>query len=156
AVALGVRASEVSNIQPPSTQSLPPSLGADVDQLIDSAVRSRPDLSAKVTEVRAHEAEVKLARASLYPTITATTFYGEEAFTYRLSNPKTLTMTAMSPEYGAGITMKWDIFTGFSRVNSIKEAEASRDAARANLEAAEIDVAADAWRAYFTYVTAQR
>lgn len=156
AVALGVRASEVSGIQPPTTQSLPPSLGADVDQLIDSAVRSRPDLSAKVTEVRAHEAEVKLARASLYPTISATTFYGEQGFTYRLSNPKTLTMTAMSPEYGAGITMKWDIFTGFSRVNSIKEAEASRDTARANLEAAEIDVAADVWRAYFTYVTAQR
>jgi outer membrane protein len=158
AVALGVRAGEVSAIQAPNPQPLPRSLGADVDQLIDSAVRERPDLSAKVSDVRAREADVKLARAALYPTMSATTFYGEQGFTYRLSNPdpKTLTQTAMSPEYGAGITLKWDIFTGFSRVNSIKEAEATQDAARADLEAAEVDVAANVWRAYFTYVTAQR
>jgi outer membrane protein len=158
AVALGVRASELSAIQAPNSQPLPRSLGADVDQLIDSAVRDRPDLSAKVSEVRAREADVKLARASLYPTISATTYYGEQGFTYRLSNPSppTLTQTAMSPEYGAGLTLKWDIFTGFSRVNSIKEAEATQDAARADLEAAEVEVAANVWRAYFTYVTAQR
>ena len=158
AVALGVRASELSAIRAPNPQPLPRSLGADVDQLIDSAVRDRPDLSAKVSEVRAREADVKLARASLYPTISATTYYGEQGFTYRLSNPSppTLTQTAMSPEYGAGLTLKWDIFTGFSRVNSIKEAEATQDAARADLEAAEVEVAANVWRAYFTYVTAQR
>jgi len=97
-----------------------------------------------------------LARASLYPTLGLTSFYGEQAFTYRLSNPPTSTFTAMAPEYGAGVSLKWDIFTGFSRVNSIREAEAQRDAARADLESAELDVAANVWRAYFTYRTAQR
>ena len=62
----------------------------------------------------------------------------------------------MAPEYGAGVTVKWDIFTGFSHVNSLKQAEAERDAARADLENSELDVAANVWRAYYSYRTAGR
>jgi outer membrane protein TolC len=64
--------------------------------------------------------------------------------------------TAMAPEYGAGLSLKWDLFTGFSYVNSIRQAEARRDAARDDLKSAEIGVVANVWRAYFTYRTAQR
>jgi outer membrane protein TolC len=156
ALALGVRAGDAPEVALLKDQPLPQSLGADIEQLIDSAVRERPDLAAMVSTVRARQADVDLAHASLYPTIGLTSFYGEQAFTYRLSNPETPTFTAMAPEYGAGVSLKWDIFTGFSHVNSIKEAEARRDAARADLETAELDVAANVWRAYFTYRTAQR
>jgi outer membrane protein TolC len=156
ALALGVRAGDAPEVALLKDQPLPQSLGADIEQLIDSAVRERPDLAAMVSTVRARQADVDLAHASLYPTIGLTSFYGEQAFTYRLSNPETPTFTAMAPEYGAGVSLKWDIFTGFSHVNSIKEAEARRDAARADLESAELDVAANVWRAYFTYRTAQR
>jgi len=62
----------------------------------------------------------------------------------------------MAPEYGAGVTLKWDIFTGFSRINSLRQAEAERDAARADLESAELEIAANVWRAYFSYRTARR
>jgi outer membrane protein len=156
ALALGVRSDHAPEVASLKDQPLPQSLGADIERLIDSAVRERPDLAAKVSTLRARQAEVDLAHASFYPTLTLTSFYGEQAFTYRLSNPETPTFTAMAPEYGAGVSLKWDIFTGFSRVNSIKEAEARRDAARADLEGAELDVAANVWRAYFTYRTAQR
>ena len=156
AVALGVRADRAPAVKPLKDQPLPSTLSADVEQLIDGAVRERPDLAAKVSAVRARQADVELARASLYPTLGFTSFYGEQAFTYRLSNPETPTFTAMAPEYGAGVNLKWDIFTGFSHVNDIKEAEAQRDAARADLKSAELDVAANVWRAYFTYRTAQR
>jgi outer membrane protein len=156
AVALGVRADHAPEVALLKEQPLPPSLGADVDHLIDAAARERPDLAAKVLTMRARQADVDLANASLYPTLGFTGFYGAQAFNYRLSNPATPTYTAMAPEYGAGITLKWDLFTGFSRVNSIREAEARRDAANADLERAELDVAANVWRAYFTYQTARR
>jgi outer membrane protein len=156
AVALGVRADKAPEVALLKDQPLPQSLGAHIEHLIDSAVRERPDLAARVSTVRARQAEVDLAHASLYPTLGFTSFYGEQAFTYRLSNPVTPTFTAMAPEYGAGVSLKWDIFTGFSHVNSVKEAEAQRDAARADLESAELDVASNVWRAYFTYRTAQR
>ena len=156
AVALGVRADRAPQVEPLRDQPLPTTLSADLEHLIDGAVRERPDLAAKVSALRTRQADVELAHASLYPTLGLTSFYGEQAFTYRLSAPKTLTYTAMAPEYGAGVTLKWDIFTGFSRVNAIKEAEAQRDAARADLKSAELDVAANVWRAYFTYRTSQR
>jgi outer membrane protein len=156
AVALGVRADNAPAVELLKDQPLPTSLGADIEQLIDGAVRARPDLAAKVSAVRARQADVALAQAQLYPTLGLMSFYGEQAFTYRLSNPETPTFNAMAPEYGAGVTLKWDIFTGFSRVNAIKEAEARRDAARADLKSAELDVAANVWRAYFTFRTAQR
>jgi outer membrane protein len=156
AVALGVRADQAPEVEPLGNQPLPIALGADVEQLIDDAVRERPDLAAKVSAVRARQADVALARASFYPTIGFTSFYGEQAFNYHLSNPPTPTFTAMAPEYGAGVAVKWDIFTGFSHINSVKEAEAERDAARADLEGAELDVAANVWRAYFSYRTARR
>lgn len=156
AVALGVRADEAPDVEPLKDQPLPQSLGADVEQLINAAVRERPDLAAKVSALRAKQADVDLARASLFPTVSFASFYGEQAFTYRLSAPRTLTYNAMAPEYGMGINLKWDIFTGFSRVNSIKQAEAERDAAHADLKSAELDVAANVWRAYFSYLTARR
>jgi outer membrane protein len=156
AVALGLRANDTPNIELPKTQVAAGPLGSDIEQLMESAVRERPDLAAKISEVRAREADVRLARASLYPTVSVTTFYGEQGFSYRLSNPKTLTQTEMAPEYGAGIALKWDLFTGFSRLNSIKETESGHDAARADLEASEVEVAADVWRSYYSFLTAQR
>lgn len=156
AVAMGVRADQAPEVEPLGDQPLPQALGEDVDRLIDEAVRERPDLAAKVAAVRARQADEALARAAFYPTIGLSGFYGEEAFNYHLSNPPTTTFTAMAPEYGAGVTLKWDIFTGFSRINSLRQSEAERDASRAELESAEIDVAANVWRAYFSYRTARR
>ena len=156
ALAMGVRADHAPEVALLKDQPLPPSLGADVDHLIDAAVRERPDLAAKVSTVRARQAEVDLAHASLYPTLKLSSFYGEQAFSYRLSNPATPMFTAAAPEYGAGLSFNWDLFAGFSYINSIKQAEARRDAARADLESTELDAAARVWRAYFTYRTAQR
>jgi outer membrane protein len=156
ALALGVRADRAPEIESLRDQPLPPSLGADVEQLINDAIRERPDLTAKVSALRARQADVALARASLYPTVGFSSFYGEQAFTYRLSAPPTPTFTAMAPEYAFGIHLKWQLFTGFSRINSIKEAEAERDAAHADLNSAELEVAANVWRAYFSYLTARR
>jgi outer membrane protein len=156
ALALGVRADRVPEVGPLEAQPLPKSLGEDVDRLIDAALRDRPDLAAEVSTLRARQAAVEFAHASLYPTFALTSFYGEQGFTYRLSNPPTPTYTALAPEYGAGVTLKWELFTGFSRINSIRQATDERDQARADLTSAELDVAADVWRAYYSYMTAKR
>jgi outer membrane protein len=156
AVALGVRAERAPEVATLGEQPLPKALGPDVEQLIDAAVHDRPDLAAKVSAVRARKADVAFAQSSFYPTVGLKSFYGEHAFNYNLSNPATPTYTAMAPEYGAAVTLRWDIFTGFSHINSLRQAEAERDAARAEVKSAEIDIAANVWRAYFTYRTAQR
>src|ERR1700731_1087326 len=83
AVALGVPANTALDV--PSLQSLPipAGLGADVDQLIETAMRQRPDLAAQVATLGARRAQVAGAKAEFYPTVGVSTAYGEQAWGYR-------------------------------------------------------------------------
>src|SRR5260370_3779331 len=56
AVALGVRADHAPEVAMLKDQPLPQSLAADIDRLIDSAGRERPDPAAKVPQVPARQA----------------------------------------------------------------------------------------------------
>ena len=133
AVAAGVEANSAPDIESLESQPIPQALGQTVDELIKAALRQRPDLAAKVAAVRAAKADVDAARASLYPTVAASGYYGFNGFNYNLSNPLTPSYTAGVPDYAALVTLKWDLFTGFERLNSIRKAQAQREALRAEL-----------------------
>jgi outer membrane protein TolC len=47
--------------------------------------------------------------------------------------------------------LKWDIFTGFRRLNVVRRAEADRETARAELKTLAIDATAQVWRAYYEF-----
>jgi outer membrane protein len=154
AVAAGVEANFAPDIESLESQPIPKALGQTVDQLIDTALHQRPDLAAKVAALRAAKAGVDAAQASLYPTLDTSAYYGFHGFTYELSNPPTGNFTSGVPEYAALITLKWDIFTGFERLNSIRKANAQREQSRAELRAMELDLVGEVWSAYFTFATA--
>jgi outer membrane protein TolC len=155
AVAAGVEANAAPDIESLDNQPIPKALGRDVDELIGVAIRQRPDLAAKVAALRAANAGVDSARASLYPTLAASAYYGFHGFNYNLSNnPPTLTYYSGVPEYAALVTLRWDLFTGFERLNSIKKAQSEREASRAALRALELDLVGEVWNAYFTFATA--
>jgi outer membrane protein len=156
AVALGVRVDALPKIESFGGQTVPATLSGTVDRLIDLAMHERPDLAAKVAAVRSHDAEVDLARASVYPTVELSGYYGSYAFNYRLSNPPTPQFTAMAPEYAASVALRWDAFAGFEHVNSIEQAQADREASRAELYRYQLDVASQVWRAYYAFATALR
>ena len=116
AVALGVAANTALDV--PSLQSLPipAGLGADVDQLIETAVRQRPDLAAQVATLGARRAQVAGARkAEFYPTVGVSTAYGEQAWGYRFDG--TPSVRTAQPQYAGLLTINWDLFTGFKRLN---------------------------------------
>ena len=154
AVAAGVEANSAPDIESLESQPIPQALGQTVDELIKAALRQRPDLAAKVAAVRAAKADVDAARASLYPTVAASGYYGFNGFNYNLSNPPTPSYTAGVPDYAALVTLKWDLFTGFERLNSIRKAQAQREALRAELRALELDLVGEVWSAYYTFATA--
>jgi outer membrane protein len=151
-----VRVDALPEIESFGGQAVPATLSGAVDHLIDLAMRERPDLAAKVAAVRSREAAVDLARASLYPTVELSGYYGSYAFNYRLSNPPTPQFTAMAPEYAASVALRWDAFAGFEHVNSIEQATADREASRAVLYRYQLDVASEVWRAYYAFTTALR
>jgi outer membrane protein len=149
AVALGVPANAVMKVQGLENQHVPESLNTEVDQLIAQARRERPDLAAQVANVQASDAEVERAQAEFYPTIGLSAAYGENIWNFTLHSPRTVNNAI--PEYSALMVLKWDIFTGFKRINDVRAAEANRNVARAQLDTLEIGTVADVWRAYFEF-----
>ena len=152
AVALGVAANTALDVPSLDSIPIPSGLGPEVDQLIETAVRSRPDLAAQVATLDARRAAVEQAKAQFYPTIGISGNYGEQAWNYAIVN--TPTVQTAQPQYTALLTLNWDLFTGFKRLNDVRSAEASRDAASAQLKSLEVDAISSVWRAYYEFQTA--
>jgi outer membrane protein len=152
AVALGVAANTPLDVRNLDNQPLPRALGADVDHLIDLAIKQRPDLAAKVAALRERDAELRGRKAAWYPTVGLSAGYGEQMWSYTFNDPHDV-HTAL-PEYSALLTMHWDLFTGLRRVNDIRQAVAQRDAAGAELQSFELGAIAQVWRAYYEFKSA--
>jgi outer membrane protein len=149
AIALGVPANEVPAAQGLENQAVPNSLKASVEQLIARARRERPDLAARVANLRASEADVSQAKAQFYPVVGLSANYGENVWNFTFATSSTVQTS--QPQYSAMLTLKWDVFTGFRRLNDVRRSEADREAARADLKSLELDTAAQVWRAYYEF-----
>jgi outer membrane protein TolC len=149
AIALGIPANTDFPIESLESLPVPQSLGPAVEALIDEARRERPDLAARVADVRASEAEVSEARAQFMPTVGLSAGYGEDMWNFTFVEPRTVKM--IQPQYSALLTLRWDLFTGFRRLNEVRRAESVREAARADLQSVEVDAAAEVWRAYYEF-----
>lgn len=147
AVALGVPADPPVRIVGLETLSPPQALNQSVETLIAEARRERPDLSAKVASLRASEADITRARAQFLPVVGLSTSYGENFWNFTFMLPRTI--QTGQPQYSALLTLRWDLFTGFRRLNDVRQAEDERDVARADLRSTEINTIAEMWRAYF-------
>ena len=145
ALALGTRADEPLRIQP--IEEIPARLAPSVDALIDSALAGRPDLAARVQDLRAREARLDEARSDFFPLLYAQGNYGLDAWWYRFSGPPTI--RSSTPVWNAGLGLRWTLFDGFARRNAVREADAEAARARANLAQAELDAIAEVWRAFY-------
>jgi outer membrane protein len=154
AVALGVAANTALDVPSLDSLPIPAGLGGEVDQLIETAVRNRPDLAAQVATLDARRADVDRAKAEYFPTVGLYGAYGDQSWGYRFDG--TPTVKTSQPQYGSVLTIKWDIFTGFKRLNDVRAAEAERDAAGAELKSLEVDAISSVWRAYYEFQTALR
>src|SRR5271155_1298543 len=122
AVALGVAANASLDVPNLDSIPIPAGLGSEVDQLIETAVRSRPDLAAQVATLDARRAAVEQTKAQFYPTVGVAGTYGLQAWDYKFDG--TRNVGANQPQYTALLTINWDIFTGFKRLNDVRAAEA--------------------------------
>jgi len=155
AVALGVGANDLPEVESLDNIPVPATLGGQVDDLIATAIASRPDLSARIAAVKARRADIDLARAQFYPTVDFTTYYGDEGFNYTISHDHTA-FTANAPLYGGVMTLKWDLFTGFSRLNEVRSTEAAERESAAEVDSLQLDVVASVWRTYFDFQSARK
>jgi outer membrane protein TolC len=154
AVAVGLAANSNLNVESLEHQPLPHTLSATVDQLIDVALKQRPDLAAQVAALRERDAQLRGTKSAWYPTIGVSANYGENMWWYNWNSfPEVNTRI---PEYAGLLTMQWDIFTGLRRLNDIRQAQAQREAAEDAVKSSEVDTIAQVWRAYFQFRSALR
>jgi outer membrane protein len=147
AVALGIPANPPVTILGLETQRPPQELNRSVEALIAEARSRRPDLAARVASLQASEADIRQARAQFFPTVGLSAGYGETLWNFTLQTPRTV--QTGEPQYSALLTLRWEIFTGFRRLNDVRRAEDDRDVARAELKSAEVTTIAEVWHAYF-------
>jgi outer membrane protein TolC len=101
--------------------------------------------------VAAGEASVKVAGASLWPSLFLNGNLGHTAYdTYGGGN----NLEDRDTSYGAGLSLQWTLFDGAQTINARRIARAQTDALRAQLEEAESAAALEAWSRYHAYATA--
>lgn len=123
-------------------------LEASVDDLIDVGMKNRPDLAAVKATVREMEAEVRLAKSEFFPTISAT------ADILRWWVKPEDSSSDYFTNYLVGLQFTVPIFQGFTIINSVREANANLESARAALKVQEQIVINEVWQAYYDFRTA--
>ncbi len=153
AQAIGVASDMPINVQSVDQERLPPTLGDDVEKLIDDAVSKRPDIAAQIAAVRAGNAAIYKARSEFYPEMEIGGNYGQVIWSYTVNGGPTQNLN--QPFYGALLTLRWDLFTGFDRYYGVLNATAQRNEARSELKSLEVDVIATVWKAYYQFLSAK-
>jgi outer membrane protein len=152
AVAAGVAANSPFEIESLSNQAVPKSLGGQVDDLIADAVRERPDLGAEVARLRANEAAKARAHADWFPTLSVGGNWSEQNWWYNFNDVPVI--QSSQPQYTALLTLKWDIFTGFRRLNEDRRAEAQRAAQAEAVRSLDLIAIGQVWSSYYDFQNA--
>ncbi len=128
---------------------LPEGLIQSVEKIVDQALEQRPDLMARLAELRAREAEVKKARAEFWPKFSLGGKVGNQYWGNVHTNPPgNETYSASNMVGSAMLTMEWTLFDGFERSNAVHEAEAKKNASNAQLDVLRLEITRDIWKAY--------
>src|SRR6266513_1894632 len=123
-----------------------------VGELITKALSQRPDLVAKLANVRAKEQGILKVRAEYYPKVTLDAHVSETDL--QVSVAKSDYFGGTRPTFGAFLTMNVPIFDGFARRHKLDMAEADLHQAENELAGARDSAARDVWKAYTDYRTA--
>jgi len=153
-LAVGVAADAPINIGRRGMDHLPETLGDDVEMLMSDALKRRPDLAAQIAAVRAGDAAIARAKAEFYPQVEIGGNYGQDIWSYTVNGGNSQNLN--QPFYGASLTLRWNLFTGFDRYYGERKAIAERDAARAELRSTQLNASTAVWTGYYDFRSARK
>jgi outer membrane protein len=128
--------------------------GESLDEMLDRALAQRPDLVAKLANVRARRADTQKARAAYYPKIVADAHAGWAQLDVRAPDAGTPFVGGNDPVWGGGIAIEVPIFEGFARRNKLRLAESELRAAENELTESRDTAIREVWKAYTDFNTA--
>lgn len=134
---------------------LPAGLVQSVEKIVDEALEQRPDLMARLAELRAREAEVNKARAEFWPKISLKGMIGDQYWGNVHTNPPgNESYSANNRVDSVMLNVQWTLFDGFERTNAVHEAEAKKEIAKAQIDTFRLEIIRDIWKAYADTKTA--
>src|SRR6266513_1695510 len=125
-----------------------------VDELIERALSQRPDLVAKLANVRAKHDGVRKVRAEYYPKVAIDAHVTETELDVSIANSPYF--GDHRPTYGVFLTARVPIFDGFGRRHKMEMAEAELHGAENELAGARDSAVREVWKAYTDFKTALR
>lgn len=125
-----------------------------VDELIARALSQRPDLVAKLANVRAKQNEIRRVRAEYYPKVAIDAHVSMTELDVSIAGSKYFGDN--KPTFGALLTVNVPIFDGFGRRHKMEMAEAEWRGAQSELAGARDLAVRDVWKAYTDFKTALR
>lgn len=139
-----IKVTDFSALPPPAA------LEGSAEQVIDRSLEQRPDLIARVAELRAKEAAVRRARAAYWPTLSLVGDVNLLAGRMRVKggNFPTGWFSAVEPGYGVGLALSWNVFEGGATRRRVELADAERRAAEDEMIGARDNAIHEVWTAY--------
>src|SRR6267378_3034003 len=125
-----------------------------VDELIARALSQRPDLVAKLANVRAKHDGIRKVRAEYYPKVAIDAHVTETELDVSIANSPYFGDNR--PTFGAFLTASVPIFDGFARRHKMEMAEAELHGAENELAGARASAVREVWKAYTDFKTALR
>jgi outer membrane protein TolC len=125
-----------------------------VDELIARALSQRPDLVAKLANVRAKQNEIRRVRAEYYPKVAIDAHVSETELDVSIAHSDYF--GDRRPTYGVLLTASVPIFDGFGRRHKMEMAEAELHGAENELAGARDSAVREVWKAYTDFKTALR
>ena len=147
AAALGLPANLPFDLAPMPAATPVGMISVSVDSVINAALRNRPDLAAARAQAAAAAAEVRVARAAEFPSLTLGSTAGR---TY--SNPATFA----GPSYNVTLGLAVPLFNGFSRQYDLAAARAQADAISALADQTRQQVVTQVFVSYYALQTAEQ
>jgi outer membrane protein len=125
-----------------------------VDELIERALSQRPDLVAKLANVRAKHDGIRKVRAEYYPKVAIDAHATETELDVSINHSDYF--GDHRPTYGVFLTASVPIFDGFGRRYKMEMAEAELQGAENELAGARDSAVREVWKAYTDFKTALR
>lgn len=114
-----------------------PGMPTNIDPLIEEALTHRPEIASLKNQIMAAEAQLTATSSDYWPTVSANGGYGFASTEFPLRD-----------YWVAGVTLKWEIFSGFRTQGEEKESRAGIGRLKANLRKMELDVNREVLKAF--------
>jgi len=125
-------------------------LVAPLDQFVQSTLKQKPDLLAKVAQAQAAEQSLRATKASTLPQFSLKGVQSYQDFNTSINGAAIHNIGLSFQNYAGFVNVSWPFFDGGLNRNKVKEAASSwREANEAVIQARD-QALADVWRSYTT------